>query len=62
MARHGRKLNKCPELLHIEGADLFPLSDLAFLTENFAVGPKQMQEAERWVHETWHDGTAGQKN
>ncbi|TYI68577.1 hypothetical protein E1A91_D08G098100v1, partial [Gossypium mustelinum] len=38
-----------------------PLSDLVFLTENFAVGPKQIQEAECLVHETWHDGTVGQK-
>ncbi|KAB2086988.1 hypothetical protein ES319_A04G072600v1, partial [Gossypium barbadense] len=38
-----------------------PLSDLVFLTENFAVGPKQIQEAECLVHETMHDGTVGQK-
>ncbi|KAG4109532.1 hypothetical protein ERO13_1Z049357v2 [Gossypium hirsutum] len=38
-----------------------PLSDLVFLTENFAVGPKQIQEAECLVHETIHDGTVGQK-
>ncbi|TYG56917.1 hypothetical protein ES288_D08G101700v1 [Gossypium darwinii] len=38
-----------------------PLSDLVFLTKNFAVGPKQIQEAECLVHETWHDGTVGQK-
>ncbi|TXG75048.1 hypothetical protein ES332_1Z020400v1 [Gossypium tomentosum] len=38
-----------------------PLSDLVFLTEYFAVGPKQIQEAECLVHETMHDGTVGQK-
>ncbi|TYG40892.1 hypothetical protein ES288_D12G130500v1 [Gossypium darwinii] len=38
-----------------------PLSDLVFLTENFAVGPKQIQEAECLIHETMHDGTVGQK-
>ncbi|TYG63092.1 hypothetical protein ES288_D07G284700v1 [Gossypium darwinii] len=38
-----------------------PLSDLVFLTENFAVGPKKIQEAECLVHETMHDGTVGQK-
>ncbi|TYI76190.1 hypothetical protein E1A91_D06G059200v1, partial [Gossypium mustelinum] len=38
-----------------------PLSNLLFLTENFAVGPKQIQKAECLVHEPMHDGTVGQK-
>ncbi|TYG40894.1 hypothetical protein ES288_D12G130700v1, partial [Gossypium darwinii] len=51
----------CLKWGHIFLCRFIPLSDLVFLTENFVVGPKEIQEAECLVLETMHDGTVGQK-
>ncbi|MBA0672460.1 hypothetical protein Goklo_025296, partial [Gossypium klotzschianum] len=49
------------ELPHMSETETVILCDLMFLTENFTVGPKQIQEAECWVHKIRHDGTTAQK-